>query len=812
MKRYINIFALLIVSLSILSFQDLSEQFKKIQKALFAYGQESPTTHLYVHLDKNIYMPGETIWLKAYFPSSSQLQNDALYVRLVNDAKKTVLEKEFPAYDIRSNGDITLPDSLKEGTYQLYAYTDKMINFDVHDVFSQEIKVVANAGSRLRLSANVIDTVALQPQKNVQVLCALTSNGKAVKDAKGTYNLKREDGRIISQGKLVTDDLGNAVISFVYPAINPLESLKINAQFSKDNSAAELILNLPPIDRQVVIEADAEGGNLVQNIASKILIETKDKQGQPVSVPVLLKKGDIGIAKTITNTRGMGVLSFTPHRGESYSIVASQGATVEKKPLSIPILPAGWTIAMRNIDNKPTVIIYNQGMPDHSMLVMRSLQEIIWYKEISVKSGDSLSIVLPHTDTIKQVLDLALFDGNGKLCNERLFLSHKQENYQVAFKLEKTTYGLREKVRVTLKVTDAQGNPVESNLSVAAVSQKALIENTYKTILNASYSNLNKPDQSYQIYNDQEKDFNDFLISKNWWRNSWPEILSYQPKGNVSVMANTAGVFGHVKPKNPKRSVKIQNLFLFTSAGPRPVQIQPNGNFSIPASDLVAEQDKSNYILVNEDFRNQYNIEVKNYTLDADARITKSGILDKPIEYLTATKPPLIPPVTGMINLKEVRITSKRSEDDAFTFHKFENIDPRYCKDYVCQFGTLNCAEHPTGGTPPVLGQSYPYKGRGGYVYTHCILSDTVPSNSFMIKTINSARDFPFQDYEKNPNSTPEFLSTMYWNPNITTNKAGEASFEFYTSDLKGTFKIIAQGLEINSARAIFGKTAFAVE
>jgi hypothetical protein len=812
MKRYINIFLLLIVSLSILSFQNLNELFIKLQKALFSYSQESPTTHLYVHLDKNIYMPGETIWLKAYFPSSSQLQNDALYVRLVNEAKQTVLEKEFPVYDIRSNGDITLPDSLKEGIYQLYAYTDKMMNFDVHDVFSQEIKLVANAGTRLSLSANVSDTVALQPQKNVQVLCALTSNGKAVKDAKETYTLKREDGRIVSQGKLVTNALGNAVISFVYPDINPLESLKLNAQFSNDNSAAELLLNLPPLHRQVVIEAHAEGGSLLQDVTSKILIETKDKQGQPVSVPVLLKKGGIDIAKTITNSRGRGVLSVTPHQGETYSMVALQGATEEKAPLSIPIFQAGWMIAMRNLDNKPTVVIYNQGMPDHSMLVMRSLQEVIWHKEISVKSGDSLSIVLPRTDTVKQVLDLALIDGNGKVFNERLFLSHKQENYQVAFKLDKTAYGSREKVRVTLKVTDAQGNPVESNLSVAAVSQKALNENTYKTILNASYNNLNKPDQSYQIYNDQEKDFNDFLISKNWWRNSWSDILSYQPKGTVSVMTNTAGVFGYVKPKNPKKTVKIQSLFLFTSAGPRPVQIQSNGNFSIPASDLIAEQDKSNYILVNEDFRNLYNIEVKNYTLNADARITKSGILNKPIEYLTATKPPLTPPVTGMINLKEVRITSKRSEDEAFTFHKFENIDPRYCKDYVCQFGTLNCAEHPTGGTRPVLGQTYPYKGSGGYVYTHCILCDPVPSNSFMVKTINSARDFPLQDYEKEPNSAPEFLSTMYWNPNITTNKAGEASFEFYTSDLKGTFKIIAQGLEINSARSVFGKTAFRVE
>ncbi|MDF3077630.1 MAG: hypothetical protein K0S09_1519 [Sphingobacteriaceae bacterium] len=798
------------VATALLGFENNNELVKKLQNALFAYSQEQPTTLLYLHVDKNVYMPGETIWFKAYLPSSSHLQSDALFVRLVNAAKEIVLEKEFPVYDIRSNGDITLPDSLEQGTYQLYAYTDKMMNFDLHDAFSQQLNVVANTGTQLSLSAKVSDTASLQPQKTTQVLCTLTRNGRAVENAKGIYTISKEDGQTLSKGKLVTDVLGNAHITFVYPVVSQFESLNLSARFSNDNSVAEILLNLPPQQKQINIEAFAEGGSLVQGITGKLLIEAKDKQGQPLSVPVVLKKDGLSLAKITTNREGKATLSFLPNQIDGYSLVALQGATEATTPLPVSVLHIGWTLTMKNLDNKPTAVIHNQGMPDHSLLVLRSLQEIVWNREINVKSGDSLIVALPHTDTIKQVLSAALFSLNKELLAERLFLSHKQENFHVAFELSKKGYGQREKVKVNLKVTDAHGNPVMSNISVAAVCQKALNQKVYKTILNASYDILNKPNERYTSYNDQEKEFNDLLISKNWWHYSWTDILEYTPKGNIKILSNTAGVFGYVKPKKAGKPIKIQNLFLFTSTSPIVIPVQPDGKFSILPSDLLSPQNKSNYIFINDEFRDLYDIEIADYTGDADARITNSGLLSKPIEYLTATKPPSPPPFTGTRILKEVKITA-RTSDDSFTFHQFEKIDPKYCKDYVCQYNVLNCTAHPLSQTRPVLGEKYSYHGSGGYVYTHCIVSDPVPSNSFMIRAIAVAKDFPTLEYLNPPTGIPELLSTAYWNPNINTDKAGEASFEFYTSDLKGSFRIIVQGLEALSLRPLYGEMSFSV-
>ena len=87
-----------------------------LQTRLDNYNLEKPNINLYVHLDRNIYSPEDTIWFKAYM--FAPIRNEVLYVRITDRKKNKVLEKQFPMYDIRSNGgnitfstaQITVPD------------------------------------------------------------------------------------------------------------------------------------------------------------------------------------------------------------------------------------------------------------------------------------------------------------------------------------------------------------------------------------------------------------------------------------------------------------------------------------------------------------------------------------------------------------------------------------------------------------------------------------------------------------------------------------------------------------------------------
>jgi hypothetical protein len=47
-------------------------------------------------------------------------------------------------------------------------------------------------------------------------------------------------------------------------------------------------------------------------------------------------------------------------------------------------------------------------------------------------------------------------------------------------------------------------------------------------------------------------------------------------------------------------------------------------------------------------------------------------------------------------------------------------------------------------------------------------------------------------------NIFPDLRSTIYWNPNIFTDKKGEAEVSFYTSESKSSYLIILQGTDLN--------------
>ena len=57
----------------------------------------------------------------------------------------------------------------------------------------------------------------------------------------------------------------------------------------------------------------------------------------------------------------------------------------------------------------------------------------------------------------------------------------------------------------------------------------------------------------------------------------------------------------------------------------------------------------------------------------------------------------------------------------------------------------------------------------------------------------------------------PDFRSTLYWNPNVPIDESGNASMQFYTSDKKGDFLIVLQGINANG-EIVSASNSFRVE
>jgi len=85
---------------------------------------------------------------------------------------------------------------------------------------------------------------------------------------------------------------------------------------------------------------------------------------------------------------------------------------------------------------------------------------------------------------------------------------------------------------------------------------------------------------------------------------------------------------------------------------------------------------------------------------------------------------------------------------------------------------------------------------RGGpnYNYTHYAPGIIV----YNPKGYYKSRVFyaPRYDNPKTNTAIPDLRSTIYWNPNIITNNEGNASFDFFNADGKGTYRVVVEGID----------------
>lgn len=176
----------------------------RIVKALQTFGSRYPAEKVYLHLDKDYYASGETIWFKAYITLQGMPSTSAtnLYVELLDKNNNIVQKKLFAAGNAGAPGNFDIPETQKPGVYQLRAYTAWMLNFDpafsynrTIEIFDPSKKTTAPADSVVAPDFAVQffpeggNLIAGQP--NIVAFKAIDNNGYpievsgTIKDAKG---------------------------------------------------------------------------------------------------------------------------------------------------------------------------------------------------------------------------------------------------------------------------------------------------------------------------------------------------------------------------------------------------------------------------------------------------------------------------------------------------------------------------------------------------------------------------------------------------------------------------------------------------
>ncbi len=417
--------------------------FDKLTRKFNSY---NPTEKVYLHTDKNNLFAGDSLRFSVYVTLGSFLNYSqasyTLEVELV-DKNQTIVAAQTLLLDKgTSNGVINISEKIPEGNYQLRAYTNWMRNFDSEFFYKKNIKI---------------------------------------------------SSKYIVAKKEITNN-------------------KIDLQFFP------------------------EGGNAVANLLGRVAFKAigNDGFGREIKGKVFDSKRK-QVASIQSNKDGVGVFNFKPVSGESYHVELSDKSTY---PLT-KISNIGYTMLVNNL-NIETIkvrIQASQILKGSYFYLIGQMQNAKYFQgRYLFDNKPFVNIEIPKNKVPSGILTLTLFDKDMKPWAERLVFINNQNELIINTSFDESKLLEKGEVSVNINVTDPEGKPIETNLSVALTDlNKTQKDNNSSNIL--SYFLLESDLKGHienpnQYFKDEERAtaYNlDFVMLTNGWRRfNWQKIKNNQ--------------------------------------------------------------------------------------------------------------------------------------------------------------------------------------------------------------------------------------------------------------------------------------------
>ncbi|GAB4037017.1 carboxypeptidase-like regulatory domain-containing protein [Spirosoma gilvum] len=170
------------------------------------------TEKAYVQTDRALYVAGDTLWFNAYLLDATQHTpsqlSQTLYVNLLDSTGKLMASRILHIDSTgHAPGDITLSDSLPNGTYQLVAYTNWMRNTDPAFLFRKRIWIEPRNSRSVKGMVNESDGVHLE---------VFPEGGQLVIGLPGRVAFKAIDsqGHSLSVTGVLTNQRGDTLTDF----------------------------------------------------------------------------------------------------------------------------------------------------------------------------------------------------------------------------------------------------------------------------------------------------------------------------------------------------------------------------------------------------------------------------------------------------------------------------------------------------------------------------------------------------------------------------------------------------------------------
>ncbi|WP_027075399.1 TonB-dependent receptor plug domain-containing protein [Maribacter antarcticus] len=318
-----------------------------------------------------------------------------------------------------------------------------------------------------------------------------------------------------------------------------------------------------------------EGGHLVKGLPGTMGLEVLDAKGNGVALKGHIKNSKDEIVAPFESFEfGLGSVGFVPLQGEQYYASVIFKGTEQKFPLP-EALASGCILSLKNREDH--VLVQVASTTENGLegtLLVGHLRGDLIFKRIGSSQDNASYATKIYTEELQDgVAQFTLFSGDGEPISERLvFIDNPENDARLTISAPTKTFGLRDKVNLSMALTDEEGEPLKGDFSMGVVSKnssKGASNNIRSWLLLDSDlgGSVENPDFFFAEDSKQRKFLLDALMLTHGWRRFiWKDMLSknvskipeYAPEKGIMVSGRTTKF---KSPFQTKQTVTTLNLF-----------------------------------------------------------------------------------------------------------------------------------------------------------------------------------------------------------------------------------------------------------
>ena len=777
--------------------QDTTGTGRSIISKLIAFLSTHNSEKAYLQFDKPYYVAGDTIYFKAYITQGEQHQlsnlSGVLHADLITPDNKIARSINLQLLNGLAWGDFFLPDSLPRGNYRVRAYTQLMRNGG-EDGFFERVITVGSAETQKIAESMPAGSRVSEKKADVQFL---PEGGSLVGGIKSKIAFKAigADGRGTDVSGVVLDNENKKVCEFTSAHLG-MGFFYLQPQDGKSYTAN-------------VTYADG----------------SKDTFKLPVAVAsgLVLSVDNESLSK-FTVTIAADNNCFAQNKGKDYTLLVYSGGVGTSVTCKLDSNLIVLDVAKHRLHTGvATVTLFSPG------------GEPIAERLLFIQNYDQLKISVNSDKTIYHTRDKVSLAFNIKARADSAAMGHFSVSVVDESKVAANENKENTILTDLLLTSDLKGSVEQPNYYFTNINDETsrnldlvMLTNGYrrfewKPLLNNAYPGLTyQPEQSLAIAGTAKT-----MGGRPLVKGTVSLIALFPPGPVLSEVTDDKGNFRFGKLMfadtgrfmlqaiNAKGSDNTQLTYIADQPAPvaplpYPQTIQPDTGKEIKAYlDNNLKKREQLYTQGRITGKMLREVKVNGTRIEKSETANRYGFVDYTIWGEDVNYGSLSDRLTGRLPL----VVFKRESSGKAVAQKLITVSPNkppmrivvdgmeMRPDFDINSISTALVEKVEAITNPV---TYDMETEGVISITlkHGLSANEIPSRGVLpVRAIGFyvAREFYSPKYE-NPDAakSADFRTTIYWNPEIVTDKSGSATVNYYNADAPGSYRVIIEGIDSN--------------